>query len=120
MQAMRTARGAAVSLRRTQRVLRVTRRSRGVLLVLTRGLREGDLPGRGEDTRMFLLCAGMRRHGMIGDGLRVVQRRMMSQVEMSHIDIGTGANTDKPIILENGGKRNEARCGGGCPPVLWA
>jgi len=53
VQTMRTPRGAALSLRRAQRVLRATRRSRAVLLVLTRRLREGDLPGRGEDTRMF-------------------------------------------------------------------
>src|SRR5258706_12314220 len=61
---MRTARGAAVSVRPTKRAprQRLTRRSKGFQLCLTRVLRERNLAVRGEDTRMFgLLCAGMRQ-----------------------------------------------------------
>ena len=63
-QTIRTACGAAVSVRRTKRAprQRLTRRSKVFQLCLTRVLRERDLAVRGEDTRMFgLLCAGMRQ-----------------------------------------------------------
>ena len=61
---IRTARGAAVSVRRTKRAprQRLTRRSEVFQLCLMRVLRERDLAVRGEDTRMFgLLCAGMQQ-----------------------------------------------------------
>jgi len=61
-QTIRTARGAALSVRCTKRAPRLTRRSKLFQLCLTRVLRERDLAVRGEDTRLFgLLCAGMRQ-----------------------------------------------------------
>jgi len=61
-QTIRTISGAAVSVRRTKRAPRLTRRSKLFQLGLTRVLRERDLAVRGEDTRMFgLSCAGMRQ-----------------------------------------------------------
>ena len=63
---IRTARGAAISVRHTRRAprQRPTPRSKVFQLCLTRVLRERDLAVRGEDTRIFgLLCAGMRQPG---------------------------------------------------------
>src|SRR5258706_15089934 len=94
-QTIRTACGAAVSVRRTKRAprQRLTRRSKVFQLCLTRVLRERNLAVRGEDTRMFgLSCAGMRQPaggGGLGGGFRLVQRRTMS-----HTDPGiVGATT---------------------------
>ncbi len=70
---IRTGRGAAVSLRRTERApcQQLTWRSNLFQRRLTRVLRERDLAVRGEGKRMFgPLCAGMRqlrRRGVIGE-----------------------------------------------------